>query len=149
MGANVSNSLRLADINTAASKCPIPPSPSFLMSLNHTLTRYLPRLQDVHIQSKEFHVLTSFLYQIGIGLLATLFLYRYLTARKEKGNIRQLGGFPVFTAWTFFTKRYDFIWSNFESDPSPHFKFNVLQVSPLSAMSLCPGLNIGNLRSTV
>ena len=127
----------------------IPPSSSFFMSLNHTLTRYLPRLQDVQTQSKEFFVLTSFSYQIGIGLLATFFLYRYLAARNEKGSIRKLRGFSVFTAWTFFTKRYDFIWANFESDPSPHFKFNVLQVGPLSAMSWCPGLNIGNLCSTL
>jgi hypothetical protein len=111
------------------------------MSLNDILTRYLPRLQDVHTESKEFHVLTSFSY-LSIGLLASLLLYRHLTPRDDKGGIRKLGGFPIFTAWTFFTKRYDFIRANFESDPSPHFKFNVLQVGPLSAVSLCPGLNI-------
>ncbi|KAF8182333.1 cytochrome P450 [Pholiota molesta] len=44
------------------------------------------------------------------------------------GSIRQLGGFPVLTAWTFFTKRYDFIWANFAKNSSLHFKFQVLQV---------------------
>ena len=102
------------------------------MSLNDNL-RYLPRWQDLHTQNKEFDVLSS-LY-LGIGLLTTLFLYRYLTSKDEKGAIRKLGGFSIFTAWTFFTKRYDFIWENFASDPSPHFKFNVLHVSPLSSFS--------------
>ena len=101
------------------------------MSLNNTLTPYLPRLQDFHTQSKEFFVLTSFPY-LGIGLLAILFLYRHLTLKDEPGSIRKLGGFSIFTAWTFFAKRYDFIWDNFASDPSPHFKFNVLQVGFLS-----------------
>jgi sterol 14-demethylase len=92
------------------------------MSLNDTL----PPLQNVRPLNNESHVLSSFSY-LGIGLVATLFLYRYLTLRIETGGIRKLGGFPIFTAWTFFTKRYDFIWTNFGSDPSPHFKFNVLQ----------------------
>jgi hypothetical protein len=103
-------------------------NPSFFMSLTDILTRHLPRLQNLHMQSNE---LTSFSY-LGIGLLAILFLYRHLASRDDTGGIRKLGGFPIFTAWTFFAKRYDFIWANFESDPSPHFKFNVLQVGPLS-----------------
>jgi hypothetical protein len=103
------------------------------MSLNDTLTRYLPRLQNLHMQNKEFDVLSTFSY-LGVGLLTTLFLYQYLIPKhdSEKGAIRKLGGFPIFTAWIFFTKRYDFIWANFGSDPSPHFKFKVLHVSPLS-----------------
>jgi hypothetical protein len=105
-------------------------SSSFPMSLNDTL-RSLPRLQDLHMPNIDFDVLSSFSY-LGIGLLTTLLLYRYLIPKNEKGAIRKLGGFPIFTAWTFFTKRYDFIWANFRSDPSPHFKFNVLHVSPLS-----------------
>ena len=103
------------------------------MSLNET-SRYLPRWQDFHKQSKEFDVL-SFLY-LGIGLLTTLYLYRYLFPKEEKNAIRKLGGFPIFTAWTFFTRRYDFIWENFGSDPRPLFKFNVLHVS-FSFLKLC------------
>ena len=100
------------------------------MSLNDAL-RYLTRCQW-YTQNKIFDVLLSFSY-LGIGLLTILFLYRYLFLPKdEKGAIRKLGGFPIFTAWTFFTKRHDFIWANFRSDPSPHFKFNVLRVNPLS-----------------
>jgi hypothetical protein len=96
--------------------------PHVTMSLNDTL----PPLQDLHPQN---NVLSSFSY-IAIGLVATWILYRYLTLTIEKDGIRKLGGFPIFTAWTFFTKRYDFIWANFGSDPRPHFKFNVLQVGP-------------------
>ncbi|KAF8815722.1 cytochrome P450 [Phlegmacium glaucopus] len=92
------------------------------MSLNHTFKQYAPLLQDLHARSKEFDVLTSVSY-IGIGLLA-LFLSRYLTLKDGNGAIRKLGGFPIFTAWTFFTKRFDFIWANFGNDP--HFKFKVL-----------------------
>ena len=99
------------------------------MSLNDT-SRYLPRWQDFHKQSKEFDAMSSLLY-LGIGLLTTLYLYRYLFPKDEKNAVRKLGGFPIFTAWTFFTRRYDFIWENFRSDPSPHFKFNVLHVSSL------------------
>jgi hypothetical protein len=117
------------------------------MSLNDNLKRYLPRLQD---QNKEFDVLSSFSY-LAIGLLTTLFLYRHLQVipKNEKGAIRKLGGFPIFTAWTFFTKRYDFIWANFGSDPSPHFKFNVLQVRLLFLCVIGTGLTTGNLCSTM
>ena len=101
---------------------------SFKLKLNDAL-HYLPRWQDLHTQNKNFDVVSSFSY-LGIGMLTTLFIYRYLIGvpKDEKGAIRKLGGFPIFTAWTFFTKRHDFIWANFESDPSPHFKFNVLHV---------------------
>ena len=102
---------------------------SFPMSLNDTWP-YLPHWQYLHAQNKEFDV-QSFLY-LGIGLLTTLFFYRYLILKDKKNEIRKLGGFSIFTAWSFFAKRYDFISANFGSDPSPHFKFNVLHVSPLS-----------------
>jgi hypothetical protein len=118
------------------------------MSLNNTLTRYLPRLQDLRSQNKEFDLLSSFSY-LGIGLLTTLFLYQFIIPKYEKGAIRKLGGFPIFTAWTFFTKRYDFIWANFASDPSPHFKFNVLHVSPLSFCVIGPRANWRSMQHNV
>jgi sterol 14-demethylase len=92
------------------------------------LKSYLRELQS---QSKEFDVVTCLSY-IGIGLLATLFLSRYLTSssNRGKGAIRQLGGFPIFTAWKFFTKRHDFILANSGSDF--HFKFNVLHNSVIA-----------------
>lgn len=99
------------------------------MVLNDTVKRYtsIPLLQNLHTQSKEFDVLTSVSY-LGVGLL-TLFLYRFLSPSQKdgKGAIRKLGGFSLFSAWAFFTKRHDFIWANFGNDT--HFKFNVLHVS--------------------
>ncbi|KAF8155590.1 cytochrome P450 [Crassisporium funariophilum] len=53
-------------------------------------------------------------------------IYR-LVSPSNKGSIRQLGGFPIFTAWTFFTKRYDFLWYHFKQSADPFFKFKVLQ----------------------
>ena len=120
-------------INSQPGCLPKSSSPSsFPMSLDDTNWRYLPHWQDLHRHDKEFDVLSSFSY-FGIvsGLLTTLLLYRYLVTKVEKRSIRQLGGFPIFTVWRFFTERYDFIWENFRSDPSPHFKFKVLHVSPL------------------
>lgn len=84
----------------------------------------MPLLEDLHSQSKEFVTSVSYL---GIGVLATLFLCRcFSTPKVRQGTIRKLGGFPIFTAWKFFTKRYDFFWANFGSDL--HFQFKVLQV---------------------
>ena len=98
--------------------------------MNDTL-RYLPaseaRLQYLYTQ--------KFLSYLSVGLLTTLFLYRYLVLKDEKGTIRKLGGFSIFTAWKFLNKRYDFILEIFGSDPtSHHFKFNIFRVllSPLS-----------------
>ena len=99
--------------------------------------RYLAHWQDLHTENKGFDVLSIFLY-LGIVLLITMILYQYLIPNVEKkGAIRKLGGFPVVTAWTFFTKRYDFIWANFGNDPSPHFKFNVLHVSLFLSLCRC------------
>ena len=113
------------------------------MPLNDTL-RYLPRWLDLQTQNKEFDVLSSISY-LSIGLLTTLLLYRYLIPKVVKGTIRKLGGFSIITAWTFFTKRHDFIWANFGRDSSLHFKFNVLHVGPLS---LCHWSRADYWRST-
>ena len=92
-----------------------------MSSVNDTSQDYV---LDLLAQGKKFGVLSIASY-IGVGLLVTLYLYRYLTP-KEKGAIRQLGGLSILSAWAFFTKRYDFIWANFGRDL--HFRFNVLHV---------------------
>ncbi|PPQ98483.1 hypothetical protein CVT26_013884 [Gymnopilus dilepis] len=51
----------------------------------------------------------------------------YLLSPKDKSSIRRLGGFPIVTAWAFFSRRYDFLWKHFKSSDTPHFKFQVLQ----------------------
>ncbi|PPR06515.1 hypothetical protein CVT24_002629 [Panaeolus cyanescens] len=86
----------------------------------------IPSLQDIIDSSNDPTKLLSTLSPIGIALLVGALAYRALSS-KDKSNVRQLGGIPVFTAWTFFTKRYDFLWKNFRSIPDPIFKFKVLQ----------------------
>jgi len=54
--------------------------------------------------------------------LATL-----LRPSKSKAGVHDLGGIPVLTAWTFFTKRYDFLRKHFNSGKK-YFQFRVLQV---------------------
>ncbi|KIM88310.1 hypothetical protein PILCRDRAFT_253602 [Piloderma croceum F 1598] len=39
----------------------------------------------------------------------------------------QLGGFSIINAWTFFNKRYEFLWSNFNKTGQDLFSFKVLQ----------------------
>ncbi len=63
-------------------------------------------------------------------VILACFIY-YIATPSSKGSIRTLGGFPVLTAWTFFTRRYDFLWDNFGKNAAPHFKFNVLHVRTL------------------
>ncbi|KAJ3510208.1 hypothetical protein NLJ89_g4815 [Agrocybe chaxingu] len=58
--------------------------------------------------------------------LVVLYIYR-LFLPSPKGSIKQLGGFPVTTAWTFFSKRTDFILGHFKASAAPHFRFQVLQ----------------------
>ena len=109
---------------------------SLLMSLNAvngTLKRYVP---NPLTQSKGFDPLSTIPY-ITVGLLAALFLYRYLTP-EEKGGIRQLGGLPILSAWAFFAKRYDFVWANFGRDL--HFRFKVFHVGPFIYIGICPRL---------
>ena len=61
---------------------------------------------------------------LAIGVLMTL---ASLRPSKSKAGVHDLGGIPVFTAWTFFTKRYDFLWKHFHSGKK-YFQFRVLQV---------------------
>jgi hypothetical protein len=62
---------------------------------------------------------------LAIGVLMSLAtLFR---PSKTKAGVHDLGGIPIFTAWTFFTKRYDFLWKHFNSGKK-YFQFRVLQV---------------------
>ncbi|KJA20468.1 hypothetical protein HYPSUDRAFT_203783 [Hypholoma sublateritium FD-334 SS-4] len=67
---------------------------------------------------------------VTYGAAAALALLVYLiystVVPDDSGSIRTLGGFPVLTAWAFFTRRYDFLWGNFQKHAAPHFKFSVL-----------------------
>jgi len=66
-----------------------------------------------------------FLTTLAVGVLMTLAtLFR---PSKSKAGVHDLGGIPIFTAWTFFTKRYDFLQKHFKSGKK-YFQFRVLQV---------------------
>jgi sterol 14-demethylase len=67
---------------------------------------------------------------LGVVLLALGTLYTYFfPSQSEARKIHQLGGISIINAWTFFTKRYDFLRSNFNKTGHALFSFKVLQVS--------------------
>jgi hypothetical protein len=63
---------------------------------------------------------------LAIAIAITLFF---------KGNHRVSG---ILAAWPFFTRRYDFLKSNFEKTGQQMFSFNVLQVRTASGYALVP-----------
>ncbi|KAJ3502210.1 hypothetical protein NLJ89_g8990 [Agrocybe chaxingu] len=94
------------------------------MSLNATFTT-VPFLHDISYEVLgDFNVVKS-ASTLGLAFLA-FYVYR-LFFPNAKGSIRQLGGFPAVTAWTFFSKRADFLWTHFKRSKEPHFRFQVLQ----------------------
>lgn len=52
----------------------------------------------------------------------------YLLRTTSDGKLYDLGGVPILTAWSFFSKRYDFIRMNFKRSGGLPFRFRVLQV---------------------
>ena len=52
----------------------------------------------------------------------------YLLRTTSDGKLYELGGVPILTAWTFFSKRYDFMRGNFNLSGGLPFRFRVLQV---------------------
>jgi len=62
-----------------------------------------------------------------VGIVVPLLLFFSLRSTSN-GKVYDLGGIPVLTAWTFFSKRFDFIQSNFKKSGGTIFRFRVLQV---------------------
>jgi sterol 14-demethylase len=60
--------------------------------------------------------------------LATSYAYTFVSG-EDATKMHQLGGFSIINAWTFFNKRYEFLWSNFNKTGQDLFSFKVLQVS--------------------
>ncbi|KAF9557039.1 cytochrome P450 [Agrocybe pediades] len=66
----------------------------------------------------------------SMGILATLLvaISSFLMLRSTSdGKVYDLGGLPVLSAWTFFTRRYDFIREKFRESGGKAFRFRVLQ----------------------
>lgn len=74
--------------------------------------------------SVETHVGTAALATLGIILGSA-----YVLRTKKDGNVYDLGGIPIVTAWTFFTKRWDFLCGHFAKTRGKMFRFRVMQVS--------------------
>jgi len=56
----------------------------------------------------------------------------YLLRTTSDGKLYDLGGIPILTTWTFFSKRYDFIRRNLKRSGGLPFRFRVLQVRNFS-----------------
>ena len=99
---------------------------STLTMLNATLDSELAWFQTdlFGISSAIFlAVMTSFLL-----VISTSYAYPIFFANDTK-KIHQLGGFSIVNAWSFFSKRYDFLRSNREKTGHALFSFKVFQVS--------------------
>ncbi|KAF8993227.1 cytochrome P450 [Cyathus striatus] len=60
------------------------------------------------------------------GWLDSLFAIRFSWIRKDA---TELGGYSVINAWNFFSKRFDFLWGNFNKTTGNLFRFKILQYS--------------------
>ncbi|KAJ6608608.1 cytochrome P450 [Mycena sp. CBHHK59/15] len=52
---------------------------------------------------------------------------RSASTQKDSSTIHDLGGYPILSAWLFFTKRYDFMCGTFKRTGQKMFRFRVLQ----------------------
>lgn len=81
-------------------------------------------LPDPAVWSIESHIITIAIATLGIVLGSS-----YILRTKKDGNVYDLGGIPIVTAWTFFTKRWDFLRCHFADTRGKMFRFRVMQVS--------------------
>jgi hypothetical protein len=66
-------------------------------------------------------------YWLFLALVLTILSFYFLRTTSD-GKFYDLGGIPILTAWSFFSKRYDFIRKNFKRSRGLPFRFRVLQV---------------------
>ena len=87
------------------------------------VARLLPDPAEWGIESLS-HIVTIAIITLGIILGSS-----YILRTKKDGNVYDLGGIPIVTAWTFFTKRWDFLRCHFADTRGKMFRFRVMQVS--------------------
>ncbi|KAG6887785.1 hypothetical protein C0995_012765 [Termitomyces sp. Mi166 len=63
---------------------------------------------------------------VVVALVAAPALRILFLNTRSSGPIRDLNGISFLVAWSFFTKRYDFMWSNFKKTGAKMFRFRVL-----------------------
>lgn len=88
----------------------------------NTTSITLPQLIDLVRGQHD----TPFLVILAAFLVYVLSLV--LLRGSSDGHIIDLGGFPVTTAWKFFSKRHEFMVSNLKKAGGLPFRFRVLQV---------------------
>ena len=65
-------------------------------------------------------------------LLVSLFAkFIWRAAAQDENKIYELRGWSPLASWPFFTKRFDFIWSNFKATGLQAYQFRVLGVNEL------------------
>lgn len=107
-----------------------------IMNGTHTLT-ILETLPDWVPQSladgnAKAALITAF---AGI-VIVTLSKYRSQSSvQHDRAAIHELGGWSRFTAWPFFSRRYNFLHSTWEKTGAELFRFRVLQVRRLVSTS--------------
>ncbi|KAJ7141246.1 cytochrome P450 [Mycena epipterygia] len=73
--------------------------------------------------------LTTIILALSLLCLSTIFTYYRTKPQKSNNglNIPELGSFSLLAAWPFFSRRDDFLWSNFKKTGVQMFRFRVLQ----------------------
>ena len=80
----------------------------------------------------------SVMLAVASGLLVIAGTTYFFKTDSDPTKIPQLGGFSIANAWTFFTKRYEFLAAN-HAKGYAMFSFNVLQVSYRLHGRICRG----------
>lgn len=61
-----------------------------------------------------------------VAILATTAIYYFLGSSDNEDEFPKLRGIQLYHAWSFFTRRHDFLFSNFERHMGKGFSFHVL-----------------------
>lgn len=94
-----------------------------LIMTNSTFSSFAQQISD---SAQESTTQAALALVVGVGLSL---LWLNNASKRSQGKIHDLGGISIMTAWTFFTKRYDFLRHNFKTKGFQMFQFHVLQVS--------------------
>ncbi|KAG5652598.1 hypothetical protein H0H81_004429 [Sphagnurus paluster] len=91
------------------------------VSFHEKLLRSLPEFQQ---STAAVPTATA----LGVGLLLAI-LYPTILSSKKSTDIEELGGVSLFTAWPFFSRRFDFLKESFAKTGQNIFTFKVLHHS--------------------
>jgi len=74
----------------------------------------------------------------AVTMLLALVLYLAIPSSKDT-NTHELGGLSILTAWSFFSRRFDFLRYNFALTGQDAFSFKVLQVGSPAHVRIATG----------